>query len=78
MKLSPEAENVRQLRIAHLRNLVKLRRRMEKGLHETNNTLAVALHHAHGSPADGGLTYRELAEIVGLSRQRIIQLVNGE
>lgn len=71
-------EAIRETLRRELLTAVGARRRHELGLERANKQLISRLRLAHGNPSEGGLTYREMAEIVGLSRNRIIQLVQGQ
>ena len=60
---------------------LRLRRAADRLARTTAEAVAArdaALIDAHGPKAQGGLTYDEMADAVGLSKGRVIQIVQGK
>jgi hypothetical protein len=68
----------RQLRTAHKTRLRQRAAKLERVTADAVAARDTALIEAHGPKALGGLSYDEMAQAVGLSKGRVIQIVQGK
>lgn len=81
VRVKPAAEQqpaaARTMRRQSLRKLAQRVNRAEVTLEQAIRERDIALIEAHGDRRTGGLSYDELAKEVGVSKGRVIQIVQG-